>query len=141
MITIAAISGFLSVALGAFGAHGLPDHLASRGLEIVSIEKKVANFETGAQYLMYHALAILALGVSGLASSSKGPSKVSCWAAGMFVVGMFLFSGGLFATSFTELKIHAIIPIGGVFYLVGWGMLLCWGCCGGSCRVSDSSGS
>lgn len=137
LIAIAAISGFLSVAIGAFGAHGLPEFLAGKSLDATEIVKKVANFETGAEYLMYHALAILALGVSGLPRISK----LSYIASAMFVIGMLLFSGGLFATSLTDLKIHWIIPIGGVFYLIGWGMLLGSVCCRSCCGQADSDPS
>lgn len=128
-IAIAAICGFLSVAIGAFGAHGLPDYLNEKGLESAEVIKKVANFETGAQYLMYHALAILALGVSSLPTASK----MARWSVGMFLIGMLLFSGGLFVTSITDLRIHMIIPIGGVFYLIGWGILIGAACCPHCC--------
>lgn len=101
------VSGFLAVALGAFGAHGLASRLSERALEI---------FHTGAQYQMYHALALLALGVFGRATGQDVSTAGWCW-----VAGTMIFSGSLYALALTDIKIlGAITPIGGTLFLIGW---------------------
>ena len=113
-VIIGAILGFLGVAFGAFGAHGLSQRLSERSLAI---------FNTGAQYQMYHALALAALG----AWANGRPeifSTSGAWvtAAGVsFTAGTLIFSGSLYALAVTDIKIlGAITPIGGLAFLVGW---------------------
>lgn len=113
-LLIAAVLGGLSVAAGAFASHALKDQLGSRALEI---------FETAARYQMYHALALLAVAV--LLISTKPTTHTSLNVAGIaFIVGITLFSGSLYALSFTNIKWLGIItPFGGVAFLIGWGAL------------------
>ncbi len=108
---IAALNGAMSVAAGAFGAHGLRDKLEARHLEI---------FETGARYQMYHALAMLA--VAWLASRTTG-SAVS--ASGYcFLFGTIIFSGSLYALAVTGInKLGMVTPIGGLLLIAGWMLL------------------
>lgn len=107
-LTIGALSGAISVAAGAFGAHALRDKVEPRLLEV---------FETAARYQMYHALALLAVGV--VAARTAGSLAVS--AGWLFVVGTVFFSGSLYAMTFTGLRIlGAITPIGGVCFIAGW---------------------
>src|SRR5689334_22850328 len=98
----------LSVALGAFGAHGLKD--------ILSPEMK-AVYETGARYQAYHGLALLA--VAYLAGRWNGG-----WVQGAgwcFTAGIILFSGSLYALSLSGKRFFgAITPLGGLFFLAGW---------------------
>jgi uncharacterized membrane protein YgdD (TMEM256/DUF423 family) len=103
-----AVSAFLAVAAGAFGAHALRARLAPEMLQV---------FETGVRYQMYHALALLiAAGVSGLSSHPAGP-----WAGRLFLVGTVLFSGSLYALALTGIRgFGAITPFGGVAFLAGW---------------------
>ncbi len=108
---LAAINGFLAVAAGAFGAHGLQGRLDAHALQI---------FETGARYQMYHALAI------GLAAiAARGPAApVANTASAFFLAGIVLFSGSLYALALTGLKPLAIVtPFGGLAFLVGWATL------------------
>jgi len=107
---VAAINGFLSVAAGAFGAHGLRGKLTPRHFEV---------FETAARYQMYHALALLA--VAWLASRGQSPLiSASGWC---FVGGIVLFSGSLYTLACTGIdKLGAITPIGGVALLAGWAL-------------------
>lgn len=100
--------GFFSVALGAFGAHALRDILSERAFQI---------YQTGVQYQMFHALALLALGLWSL----YFPALNTQWVGYAFTLGILLFSGSLYALALTNLKfLGAIAPFGGVAFLMGW---------------------
>lgn len=107
-LTIGALSGFLSVALGAFAAHGLQARVGPAELAV---------FETGARYQMYHALALLA--VAWVAAQGGGSfASVAGWA---FVAGTILFSGSLYYLGLTGSRALVMItPMGGVAFLIGW---------------------
>lgn len=109
-IRVAAVFGFLGVALGAFGAHALKSHL-SPDMMIV--------WHTAVFYHLVHAVAILALGL--YARSSGVDVKMS----GLFFSGgIILFSGSLYALAVTSIKpLGAITPLGGLCFLAGWGWL------------------
>lgn len=112
-ITVGAIFGGLSVALGAFAAHGLKDAWASH-------PERLAWFETGAKYQMYHALAIVLVGLLALHS----PTWCTKLAGFAFSIGILLFSGSLYLLAATEVRVlGAITPFGGVAFLIGWGAL------------------
>jgi uncharacterized membrane protein YgdD (TMEM256/DUF423 family) len=103
-----AISGFLAVAAGAFGAHALRARLPSESLAI---------FETAARYQMYHALALIAVAWLG----SRSASNTADWAGWLFLVGTILFSGSLYALALTGVRwLGAITPLGGLAFLAGW---------------------
>ncbi len=115
----AAIFGGLAVALGAFGAHGLE--------KITSDEKILHGYQTGVQYQMYHALALLAVGVL----YGQLASRFLHLAANCFIAGIFLFSGSLYLLTFFKIQgstavkfVGPITPIGGVFFIAGWVLLL-----------------
>ena len=111
-LRIGAASGFVSVAAGAFGAHGLKERLAPEML---------ANFETGARYEMYHALALIVVGLGAIWKPSRAWS-VAGWS---FLVGTILFSGSLYAYALTGMRwLGAITPFGGVGFLVGWAAIV-----------------
>ncbi|WP_313893292.1 DUF423 domain-containing protein [Psychrobacillus sp.] len=114
-IIAGAINGFLAVAFGAFGAHALKERLS---------EKYLAVWETAVQYQMFHALALVAIGI--LMSSKLFGSVPSLSAAGYLILaGIVIFSGSLYVLSLTGIGIlGAITPIGGVAFLVGWIMLI-----------------
>ncbi len=108
----AAASGFVAVAAGAFGAHGLEGRVGAAEL---------AAFEAGARYQMYHALALLA--VAWLADRGIAPRAVSVsgWA---FVVGTVLFSGSLYVLGLTGSRALVwLTPLGGLGFLAAWGGL------------------
>lgn len=111
-LAVGAINGFIAVAAGAFGAHGLK--------RIVSPEM-IAVFDTGARYQMYHALAMIA--VAWVAGRFASPT---CSAAGWcFLAGVLIFSGSLYALVLTgQTKLGAVTPIGGVLMLIGWLLLV-----------------
>lgn len=112
-ISIAAIMAGLSVAGGAFASHALKARLSQRALEI---------FETGSKYQMYHALALLMVGL--LLIRSDEASTLLNTASWAFIIGIVLFSGSLYALSLSDIKwLGAITPLGGVAFLVGWGCL------------------
>lgn len=112
-LVIGAILGGLSVAGGAFGAHALKGQLSDRALEI---------FETGIRYQMYHALALLAVGL--LLGRSEAAIPLLTTAGFAFSLGVILFSGSLYALSFSGVKVlGAIAPLGGLSLMIGWACL------------------
>jgi uncharacterized membrane protein YgdD (TMEM256/DUF423 family) len=112
IIAIAAINGFLSVALGAFAAHGLRARLAPDMLAI---------FQTGVQYQMYHALAMFGVGLLCMQVNDSALLRASAWA---FLAGIVVFSGSLYILSLSGIRwLGAITPIGGVGFIVGWLLL------------------
>jgi len=112
-LAIAAVCGGLSVATGAFAAHALEKQLSTRALEI---------FETATRYQMYHALALLL--VTLLLSQAPVPQAAVVAAGWAFITGIALFSGSLYALSFSGIRwLGAITPLGGVAFLIGWGCL------------------
>jgi len=102
-LVIAAANGFLAVAAGAFGAHGLSTRIDAHALQI---------FETGARYHMYHALAL-----GPAAGAAQG-------AAIFFLIGIILFSGSLYLLALTGARsLGLVTPFGGLAFLVGWATL------------------
>lgn len=109
--TLGALLAGLGVAAGAFGAHGLRDRLSAEMLTI---------FETGVRYHLIHALALLATAWA----ATRWESGLIAGAGWLFVVGIVVFSGSLYLLSLTEMRwLGAITPIGGVAFIVGWGLL------------------
>ena len=109
-LLIAAILGFLAVAAGAFGAHGLEGRLDAGDMAI---------FETAVRYQMYHALALL--GVAILVQQASKPSRALTVAGWLFIAGTVVFSGSLYFLVLTGPRwLGAITPIGGVALLAGW---------------------
>jgi len=110
-LLVGAVAGFLAVALGAFGAHGLRARLSPEML---------AAFETGVRYHMYHALAIVLVGLI-MGRFDGWMIRAAGWA---FTVGIVLFSGSLYLLAVTGVTmLGAITPIGGLAFLLGWGLL------------------
>jgi uncharacterized membrane protein YgdD (TMEM256/DUF423 family) len=108
-----AIMGGVAVAIGAFGAHALKPALTAAGRE--------DTFELAVRYQFYHALALLATGIVSRYMQSK-QLKI----AGLFfLLGILIFSGSLYVLSLTGITwLGAITPIGGICFLVGWGLLV-----------------
>ena len=108
LVAAGAILGFLAVALGAFGAHALRDHLAP---------DRMAIYQTGVQYHLAHALAILL--AAQMADSLN--TRTIGW---LWVAGVVIFSGSLYALALTGIRVlGAVTPIGGVCFLAGWALL------------------
>ncbi len=117
IVALGAALGGLSVAIGAFGAHGLQGRVPPEMLTI---------FEVGVRYQMYHALALVLLGLFAGRGPSPAPLEVPPGvgpAAWLFVAGIVLFSGSLYALVLTGTRwLGAITPIGGVAFLAAWAM-------------------
>jgi uncharacterized membrane protein YgdD (TMEM256/DUF423 family) len=119
-LRIAAVWGFLAISMGAFGAHGLEDRFAAVGSMTGGLpaERLKANFQTAAQYHMYCALALLAVGI--LAQFGRGGAALQA-AGWLFVVGSLVFSGSLYVLATTGIRwLGAITPIGGVAMIAAW---------------------
>lgn len=112
-LLLAAIFGFLGVALGAFGAHSLEAFFQAH-------PEREATFKTAVQYHMYHALVLVgAAWASGVYAS--GWVSAAGWA---FALGIVLFSGSLYALVLTGKRwLGAITPLGGLAFLAGWACL------------------
>lgn len=111
-LAIAAISGFIFVALGAFGAHGL-SHVLN--------EKEMAWLQTGLQYQSIHTLALLVVALMMLFVTSHWLTV----GAVCFIIGTLFFSGSLYTMAIFHIKIWPYItPLGGLFFLLGWLALL-----------------
>ena len=111
-----ALLGFTGVAAGSFGAHGLKTLLESNG--------QSANWETAVRYCLFHAVALLIVGVMTVLPQAVGVRGLLSGAGWGFLVGTAIFSGVLAALALTGVKIlGAIVPIGGVLLLVGWACL------------------
>jgi uncharacterized membrane protein YgdD (TMEM256/DUF423 family) len=113
-IALAAIFGFLAVAFGAFGAHGLKNHLSP---------ERLAWLDTATRYALWHVLAILAVAI--MFQLQRGmPLWALSIAAWAFIVGIVLFSGGLIVMALADMRsLGAIVPIGGLAFLIGWAAL------------------
>jgi uncharacterized membrane protein YgdD (TMEM256/DUF423 family) len=107
-----AVLGFLSVALGAFGAHALKDFLTA--------QNRLQTYETAVQYQMYHALALVLVGVLAVVKPQTNFSGVAL----CFLWGVLVFSGSLYVLCATGIRwMGAITPIGGLAFLAGWAWL------------------
>lgn len=105
--------GALAVMIGAFGAHALKDILAS--------SDRIETFETAVKYQFYHALALILLGI--LMFNLK--HNMFSYAGYSFVLGILIFSGSLYILCLTGItKFGMITPLGGLFLIAGWILLL-----------------
>lgn len=112
-ILLGSILGFLSVMLGAFGAHAFKD--------ILTQNNRLETYELATKYQFYHALALLLVGILG----AYFPQKWLYYAGYSLFFGVIIFSGSLYLLSFTNMKwLGAITPIGGLLFLIGWGILV-----------------
>jgi uncharacterized membrane protein YgdD (TMEM256/DUF423 family) len=116
-LVMGAVLAGLSVVTGAFGAHWLKSELPRRGLSETEQRKQLDNWDVAVRYQMYHALALIAIGVIPTTTGS-----VALRVAGvLFLVGIFIFSGSLYALVLSGIKVlGAIVPIGGVAMIAGW---------------------
>jgi uncharacterized membrane protein YgdD (TMEM256/DUF423 family) len=112
ILSIAAVSGLLAVALGAFGAHGLKAIISPEMLEV---------YKTGVQYQFYHTFALLIVGI--LMNFSQ--SKALTWSAYLFITGIILFSGSLYLLAISGVKaLGMITPFGGITWIAAWLLMI-----------------
>ncbi|MFC0525177.1 DUF423 domain-containing protein [Pontibacillus salicampi] len=110
-LLLAIINGFVAVALGAFGAHGLEGKIS---------EKAIKTWEKAVNYQMFHTMALFVVGLL-MSKVTGGNFAGAGWA---FFIGILLFSGSLYIYSVSGIKTFAVItPLGGVSFLVGWVLL------------------
>jgi uncharacterized membrane protein YgdD (TMEM256/DUF423 family) len=108
-IVVGATWGFLGVALGAFGAHGLKGRVD---------EQALGWWATAAQYHLVHALALVA---TGLLRAQSGRGDAAGWA---FLAGSLVFSGSLYVMALGGPRwLGAVTPLGGLGMLAGWALL------------------
>ena len=113
LLALAALSGFISVAMGAFGAHGLREKLAPN---------LMSAFETGVLYQFIHSLAVIACCI--LAYQFER-AMWFLYAAIAFLLGILLFSGSLYGLALTNMKwLGPVTPVGGLLFLAGWALML-----------------
>jgi len=108
-LLFSAVSGFLSVAFGAFAAHGL---------QTIITEQLLQTFQTGVHYQVIHTLALLSVVLL------PGSGRVLMFAGWSFIFGIIFFSGSLYLLTLTDMRLlGAITPFGGTLFLVGWACL------------------
>lgn len=108
---LGALFAMIGVAAGAFGAHALADRIAA---------DRLATFETGVRYQLIHSLGLLAVAWA----ASRWPSGGVNAAGWLFVIGILIFGGTLYALALGAPRwFGAITPIGGVCFIVGWAIL------------------
>jgi uncharacterized membrane protein YgdD (TMEM256/DUF423 family) len=113
-IFLGSLNAFLAVGLGAFGAHGLKSRISPEMLDV---------YQTGVQYHVFHALALILIGIIAHWLSQ---SNLIIWSGGLFLAGIIIFSGSLYVLSITGIRAFgAITPVGGIAFLIGW-VLLAW---------------
>ena len=117
-LKIAAFMGALTVIFGAFAAHAIKSRVNTETLSI---------FETGVRYQMYHVFAIFLVGII----YKEFPFKYMIWAGNLFLAGIILFSGSLYALVFFKANgnenmnwLGAVTPFGGTCFIVGWSLIL-----------------
>ena len=111
-IAAAALNGLMGVAMGAFAAHGLKSILDPTALGWV---------KTGADYQLWHGLALLGIGIL----SEREPARRLALAAWLMLVGAILFSGSLYLLALIGWRGFAwVTPFGGLALLSGWAFLL-----------------
>ena len=117
-LKIASFMGALTVIFGAFAAHAIKSRVNAETLSI---------FETGVRYQMYHVFAVFLVGII----YKEFPFKYMIWAGNLFLAGIILFSGSLYALTFFKANgnenmnwLGAVTPFGGTCFIVGWSLIL-----------------
>ena len=146
-ITLGAVLAGLSVGAGAFGAHVLDDYFAEKyreageksvaGFSVPVSWERLQDFKTGVQYQMYHALGMIAAGLL-LQTRRRRALQAAAWC---FLLGICLFSGGLYLYTLTGQRIWGMIPppIGGTSFIVGWIAMAIGACPCGEPASHDAS--
>ena len=117
IVVTAAFLGAITIAIGAFGAHGLK--------ELVDVNA-LKSFETGVRYQMYHVIVLLVIGFAPII-----PLKIKKTTFSFFIIGILLFSGSIYLLALNEIipfnakSIAFITPLGGLSFIIGW-FYLCY---------------
>ncbi len=110
-IPLGSIFGGLSVILGAFAAHSLKARLT---------EQKLATFQTATQYMFYHSIALILVGILSLQLGEPANKKLKL-PGRLFAAGIVLFSGSLYALAFDGPRFFGpITPLGGLCFIIAW---------------------
>ncbi|MFM2589188.1 DUF423 domain-containing protein [Vibrio sp. TBV020] len=116
LLALGGLFSGIAVALGAFAAHGLKKSLSPYLLDV---------FQTGVQYQFIHAMAILLGGVLLQLKLPTKSQKYFALAVICFIIGIFCFSGSLYALALTGIKwFGPITPLGGMTFMLGWGLFV-----------------
>lgn len=116
LLVAGSVLGLLAVVLGAFAAHSLEKVIDSDAIE---------TFQTGVRYQMYHAILLLFIG-----TTSKLALKTKKILLILLILGVILFSGSIYGlstnnlTSFDFKSIGFVTPIGGLFLIIAWGLMV-----------------
>ena len=109
IVMFAALSGGVSVLLGAFAAHGLRGRLEERLLE---------SFQTGVHYQLIHSLALLLVAILVHQWGRSAAFELSAYS---FILGIVFFSGSLYGLALTEIRwLGPVTPLGGLAFIIGW---------------------
>jgi uncharacterized membrane protein YgdD (TMEM256/DUF423 family) len=116
-ILLGALLAAIAVGLGAYHAHGLEKVLHERGLEGDELQRKMHDFDTGVRYQMFHALALICVGLFAL----QAPTNWLNAGGALFVAGMVLFSACLYVPILAAMKLPPLlVPAGGLSFILGW---------------------
>jgi len=110
-LTLGGIAALAAVLIGAFGAHGLKERIATELMPV---------YKTGVEYHFYHALGLILVGLAAFHLPESGFLSAAGWA---MTAGIVLFSGSLYLLALTGVRwLGAITPFGGIAFLLGWGL-------------------
>jgi uncharacterized membrane protein YgdD (TMEM256/DUF423 family) len=113
-IVSGALLAGLSVAAGAYSAHGLKPQVEKKLIE----QKRLDDFDSAVRYQMMHAVGLM---VVGLVARGQGKSWMLCAAGGLFLAGIVLFCGALYAYAiWDEHDFVRTAPTGGIAFMLGW---------------------
>jgi uncharacterized membrane protein YgdD (TMEM256/DUF423 family) len=116
-LVLCGLNGFVGVALGAFGAHGLRNMLA----QAPDGPRRMEVWQTASSFQLYHALAL------GLVAylCTRTPGTITNLAGYLFQAGIVLFSGSLYVLALTGVRVlGAVTPFGGLCFLAGWAVVI-----------------
>ncbi len=117
IVLLAGILGAIGVAIGAHAAHGLEKLLIAQGLAAADILQRLDQCEIAVRYHLIHTAVLLALGLS----TSRRATTLKSTAAVFILLGIALFSGGLYSMVYAGQMGHwAIVPAGGLCFIIGW---------------------
>ena len=116
LLIAAGLTGFVSVALGAFGAHGLEGRLTAEGAEW---------WATATLYALVHSAAALACALAGRHGAARHGTAGAAAPGWAFVIGTTIFAGTLYSMALGAPRwLGAVTPVGGVSLLIGWGLVV-----------------